>query len=69
MRENPELHEEVLERTKKFDSAPYGGFINPHLVPIEEDGKITEIRVEYPEDFAEQMLYYADEFTTLPDYN
>ncbi len=66
---DPELHAEVLARTEKFNSAPYGGFINPQLVPIMEDGKITEIRVEYPDDFATQMLYYADEFTTLPDYN
>ncbi len=66
---DPELHAEVLARTEKFNSAPYGGFINPQLVPIMEDGKITEVRVEYPDDFASQMLYYADEFTTLPDYN
>jgi dipeptidyl-peptidase-3 len=64
-----DIHQEVLARTEKFNSAPYGGFINPHLVPIEENGTITEIRVEYPDNFAEQMLYYADEFTTLPDYN
>jgi len=66
---DPELHAEVLARTEKFNSAPYGGFINPQLVPITTDGKITEVRVEYPDDFATQMLYYADEFTTLPDYN
>ncbi|MCZ4409978.1 dihydrofolate reductase [Cryomorphaceae bacterium 1068] len=66
---DPVLHAEVLARTEKFNSAPYGGFINPQLVPIMEDGKITEVRVEYPDDFATQMLYYADEFTTLPDYN
>lgn len=64
-----ELHQEVLDRTAKFNSAPYGGFINPVLVPVEENGEITDIKVEYPDDFAEQMLYYADEYTTLPDYN
>jgi dipeptidyl-peptidase-3 len=66
---DPILHQEVLDRTADFNSAPYGGFINPQLVPIMEGGKITEVRVEYPDDFATQMLYYADEFTTLPDYN
>jgi dipeptidyl-peptidase-3 len=64
-----ELHREVLARTEKFNSAPYGGFINPRLVPVEENGQITDIRVEYPDDFASQMLYYAEEYTTLPDYN
>jgi dipeptidyl-peptidase-3 len=64
-----ELHQEVLDRTADFNSAPYSGYINPQLVPIMEDGKIVEVRVEYPDNFAAQMLYYADEFTTLPDYN
>lgn len=64
-----EIHQEMLDRSAKFNSAPYGGFINPRLVPIEENGEITDIKVEYPEDFAEQMLHYADEYSTLPDYN
>jgi len=64
-----DLHREVLERTEKFNSAPYGGFINPRLVPVNENGEITDIEVEYPDDFASQMLRYADEYTTLPDYN
>lgn len=63
------LHQEVLDRTEKFNSAPYGGFINPRLVPVEENGEITDIKVEYPDDFAGQMLDYAKEYTTLPDYN
>lgn len=69
VRVDQDLHQEVLDRTADFNSAPYGGFINPHLVPIMEDGKMMDVRVEYPDDFAAQMLYYADEFTFLPDYN
>lgn len=64
-----DLHKEVLARAEKFKSAPYGGFVNPWLVPVEENGEITDIKVEYPESFAEQMLKYADEYTVLPDYN
>jgi len=66
---DPEIHQEMLDRSAKFNSAPYGGFINPRLVPVEENGDITDIKVEYPADFAEQMLRYADEYSTLPDYN
>jgi len=66
---DPEIHQEMLDRSAKFNSAPYGGFINPRLVPVEENGEITDIKVEYPADFAEQMLRYADEYSTLPDYN
>ncbi len=59
----------LLARSEKFNSAPYGGFINPILVPVEENGEITDVKVEYPDDFATQMLRYADEYTTLPNKN
>lgn len=64
-----ELHAEMLRRSEQFNSAPYGGFINPILVPVEENGEITDIKVEYPDDFAEQMMYYAKEYTLLPNEN
>lgn len=66
---DPELHAEVLERSARFDSAPYGGFINPVMVPVVENGEIVDIKIEYPDDFSEQMLFYAREYTTLPDEN
>ncbi|NEN22487.1 dihydrofolate reductase [Cryomorpha ignava] len=66
---DPEIHAEMLARSEKFDSAPYGGFINPMLVPVVENGEITDIKVEYPEDFAKQMLRYAADYTTLPNKN
>ncbi|MCA1762479.1 MAG: dipeptidyl peptidase 3, partial [Flavobacteriales bacterium] len=64
-----ELHREVLKRTEKFNSAPYGGFINPKLVPVMDGDNITDIKVEYPDDFATQMLEYANEYSTLPANN
>jgi len=65
-----DLHKEVLERNSKFKSAPYSGFINPDLVPVTDDqGEITDIKVEQPESFAAQMLRYAKDYTTLPDVN
>ncbi len=64
------LHKEVLERNKKFKSAPYGGFINPVLVPsIDAEGKILDIKVTYPDNFAKQMLEYAELYSTLPSKN
>lgn len=63
------IHKEVLERSEKFKSPPYGGFINPWLVPVMENGEITDIKVEYPATFAEQMLKYAAEYSNLPDVN
>lgn len=61
------LHQEVLERNKKFNIAPYRGFVNPVLVPLMDDaGEITDIVITYPKTFAEQMLYYSKNYNFLP---
>ncbi|KAA3620057.1 MAG: dihydrofolate reductase [Calditrichaeota bacterium] len=64
-----ELHEEVLARYSKLNIAPYGGFINPILTAVEADGEITDVTIEYPTDFTEQMLFYAKNYSFLPTYN
>ncbi|MDP3353479.1 MAG: dihydrofolate reductase [Flavobacteriaceae bacterium] len=65
-----QIHKEVLERSKHFKSAPYNGFINPVLTTVtDKNGKITDVKVEYPTNFTEQMLFYAKTYTTLPDEN
>ncbi|MEO1257273.1 MAG: dihydrofolate reductase [Bacteroidota bacterium] len=66
---DPAIHQEVLDRSAKLNIPPYGGFINPKLVPVEENGEITDIQVEYPDDFTEQMLDYAENFGFLPAVN
>ncbi len=65
-----DLHKEVLARSEKLHIAPYGGFINPELVPVKDkDGHITDIKVEYPDNFAEQMLSYSRRYGFLPTKN
>jgi dipeptidyl-peptidase-3 len=64
-----ELHREVLKRFSKLNVAPYSGFINPRLVPVMEGDKITDVKVEYPDDFSQQMLEYAEKYSFLPTYN
>lgn len=64
------MHKEVLERNKKFKSAPYSGFVNPVLVPkMDGKGKIIAIEVTQPKSFAEQMLNYSKNFSFLPEEN
>tara|TARA_B110000879_G_scaffold115991_1_gene154286 strand:+ start:17987 stop:20014 length:2028 start_codon:yes stop_codon:yes gene_type:complete len=58
-------HAEVLERSEKLGIAPYGGFINPRLVPEENDGKIINVFIEYPADFTEQMMEYSKNYSWL----
>ncbi len=64
-----ELHAEMLERYKKLNIAPYGGFVNPVLKPIFTDNKISDIEISYTETYTEQMLRYSKEYSFLPDYN
>tara|TARA_B100000900_G_scaffold281306_1_gene240654 strand:- start:137 stop:2143 length:2007 start_codon:yes stop_codon:yes gene_type:complete len=65
-----DLHEEILKRNEKFNSAPYSGFINPVLIPsYNSDNEIVDINVTQPKDFASQMIDYAEKYTTLPNYN
>ncbi|MBK9760693.1 MAG: dihydrofolate reductase [Flavobacteriales bacterium] len=67
---DPKLHAQVLERSKKITTAPYAGFIQPRLVPVvDANGAISDIKVEYPNDFIEQMLEYGAKHSFLPDYN
>ena len=63
------LHKEVLERYKGLQMAPYQGFIQPKLIPILKDGKITDVKVEYPKNFTEQMMGYGKNYGFLPTEN
>jgi dipeptidyl-peptidase III len=66
---DPVLHKEVLARYQKLNIAPYAGFIQPKLVPVEQDGKIVDVKVEYPSDFAQQMLEFGRKYSYLPHAN
>jgi len=63
------LLKEVLDRFEKLNVAPYKGFIQPKLVPVMEDDKITDVKVEYPNSFSEQMLEYGKKYNFLPVIN
>lgn len=60
-----ELHKEVLERYRKLNLAPYAGFMNPVYEPVEENGKIVDVKISYPEDYVQQMLYYGKKYSIL----
>ncbi|MFI5203670.1 MAG: dihydrofolate reductase [Flavobacteriales bacterium] len=63
------LHKEVLERYASLKLAPYQGFIQPKLVPVMKNGKIVDVKIEYPWNFVDQMLYYGKEYSFLPVNN
>ena len=63
---DPQLHQEVLERYRKLNIAPYKGFINPWLKPItNRQGNIEDIEIDYTETYEHQMLRYSKEYGYL----
>lgn len=66
---DPVLHKEILERYKNLGIAPYQGFIQPKLTPIMEGDKIIDVKIEYPTNFVDQMLFFGKSYSFLPTYN
>ncbi|MBQ1865772.1 MAG: dihydrofolate reductase [Bacteroidales bacterium] len=62
---DPVLHKEVRERYAALGLKPYGGFINPDIVPVESGGKVTDYQVVYKTDYLEQQLEYGRKYRTL----
>ena len=62
---DPDLHKEVKARYEALQLKPYGGFINPEIVPVKRFGKIVDYKVEYPDDFLGQQLEYGKRYRAL----
>jgi dipeptidyl-peptidase-3 len=62
---DPEIHNEVLERYSHLNIAPYKGFVNPVYTPVISNGEITDVKIEYTEDYIPQMLRYSKNYSAL----
>ncbi len=62
---DPELHKEVKERYASLQLKPYGGFVNPEIVPVEKDGKVVDYDMVYTDSYLDQMLQYGRKYSTL----
>ena len=62
---DPALHKEVKERYASLGLKPYGGFINPEIVPVEKDGKVVDYKIVYNDNYLDQMLQYGKKYSTL----
>jgi len=62
---DPALHKEVLERFKALNLKPYGGFVNPEIVPVVKDGQVVDYKPVYTDDYLGQMLLYGKKYGTL----
>lgn len=63
------LHKEIKERYASLNIEPYGGFINPQYHLVEKDGKIQDVKIEYPTSYVEQMMDYSKNYSFLPSIN
>ena len=66
---DPKLHKEVLARFERLGIKPYRGFIQPKLVPVMNGKTITNVKVEYPDNFFTQMMEYGKKYGYLPVVN
>lgn len=64
-----DIHKEVKERFDKLNLAAYAGFINPEYQAVYTEGIITDVKIIYPMDFAQQMLHYSNKYSFLPNEN
>lgn len=65
-----DIHKEVLDRYASLNVKPYSGFIQPRLVAVKDDnGKITDVKLEYVNSFFDQMLEYGKNYNFLPLVN
>ena len=63
---NPKLHREVLDRFAKLDIAPYKGFVNPvYRATYDKNGIITDVTIDYSEDYIPQMLRLSRDYSGL----
>lgn len=61
------VRKQVIDRAEKFNIAPFNAMVNPELVAErDEAGNIVDVKVNYPQSFAEQMLGYGKKYSFLP---
>ena len=62
---DPKIHQEVLDRSAQFETAPYSGFIQPEMEAVMKNGEIVDVKINYPKDFSRQMLMYGEKYSFL----
>ena len=61
-----DMHKELLRRYSKLNIAPYKGFVNPVYTAITDNsGNIKDIKIDYSENYVDQMLRYSKDYSPL----
>jgi dipeptidyl-peptidase III len=57
---DPKQRDEVVKRVDALNLPSYTGFVMPKLTPVTDAaGKITDVKISYPQDLTAQMLEYS----------
>jgi dipeptidyl-peptidase III len=65
-----EMVTEVRNRFSSLPTKPFGGFVQPRLIPtLDKNGNVTDVKVEIEYDFVKQMLRLGKDYGFLPIYN
>ena len=57
---DPKLRDEIVRRVDALKLPSYTGFVMPKLTPVTDaSGKITDVKISYPQDLTTQMLEYS----------
>jgi len=58
---DPKLRDEIVRRVEALRLPSYTGFVMPKLTPVTDaTGKITDVKISYPQDLTTQMLEYSE---------
>ena len=64
------IHAEILTRYAKLHLAPYKGFVNPVMKEVRnKENKVTDVVLDYSENYIDQMMRYSRDYSFLPSYN
>ncbi|HUF48200.1 MAG TPA: hypothetical protein VMM93_10315 [Vicinamibacterales bacterium] len=56
----PALRDEIVRRVDRLKLPSYTGFVQPKLEPVvDASGRITDVRISYPQDLERQMFEYG----------
>jgi dipeptidyl-peptidase III len=65
---DPKLRDEVVARVDRLKMPSYTGFVQPRLQAVtDSSGKITDVKITYPQDLTQQMLEYSGKRTPPTD--
>jgi len=63
---DPVLHKEVKDRYVALELKPYGGFMNPEIIPVlDRKKRVKDYIIEYPDNFIQQHLSYGRTYNFL----